>query len=78
MPSRDRPARTYDANRMSDPRLPDHIRARLRYHFEAGHTNVRVTDCTDRGYLLESFRDGQGTVAINRYALVQEESGDPA
>jgi hypothetical protein len=78
MPTSERPGRTYDANRMSDPRLPDHIRARLRYHLEEGHTNVRVIDCADTGCLFESFRDGQGTVVVNRHALVQEESGDLA
>ncbi len=70
MPTSERPARTYDANRMSDLRLPDHIRVRLRHHLGEGHTSVRVTDCADKDYLFESFREGQGTVVVNRHALV--------
>jgi hypothetical protein len=77
MPTSERPAPIYDARRISDPRLPDHIRVRLRYHLDEGHTNVRVIDCADEGYLFESFRDAQGTVVANRHALIREESGNP-
>jgi hypothetical protein len=78
MPTSGRPARTYDADRVFDLRLPDHVRARLGHHLEEGHTCVRVIDCAEEGYLLESFRDAHGTVVVNRHAVIWEETDDPA
>jgi len=75
MPTSERPAAIYDDERVSCTGLPNHILARLRYHLEAGHTCVRVIDCADEGYLLESFRDVSGTVVVNRHAVLCEEGG---
>jgi hypothetical protein len=66
-------SRVYETSQIDHPQTPKHIRERLHYHQQEGHTDVRLFNYADRGYVIETYRDLGRETICHRYFVEQDQ-----
>ena len=62
-------ARVYEVSHLASPGVPEYVKGLLLHHQDQGHGDIRLFDYSDRGYLMETYRNSLGQTVAQRHEI---------